>query len=42
MQWKDNLTHLILVVVVLGLTLLMVYVDAQAQIVFASDRAWAA
>ena len=39
MQRRDNLTHFILAsVVVLGLTLLMVCVDAQAQIVFASDR----
>ena len=39
MQWKDNLTHFILAgVVVFCLTLLMVVVDAQAQIVFASER----
>ena len=39
MQRRTNLTHFILAgVVVLGLTLLMVCVDAQAQIVFASDR----
>ena len=39
MKRRDNLTHLILAsVVVLGLTPLMVCVDAQAQIVFASDR----
>ena len=36
-----NLAHLILaVVVVLGLTLLMVCVDAQARIAFMSDRDW--
>ena len=39
MQRKYNLAHLILaIVVVLGLTLLMVAVDARAQIVFMSDR----
>ena len=39
MQWRYNLPPLILAIVVaLGLTLLMVYVDVQAQIVFASDR----
>ena len=39
MQRKYNLTHLILaVVVVLGLTPLMVTVEAQAQIAFSSDR----
>ena len=39
MQRGDNLAHLILaVVVVLGLTLLMVVVDAQGQIAFASNR----
>ena len=39
MQRRDNLTHLILVnVVVLVLTPLMVAVEAQAQIVFQSDR----
>ena len=40
MQRRHNLAHFILVgVVVLGLTPLMVCVDAQAQIAFASDRA---
>ena len=39
MQRRHTLAHLILAsVMVLGLTLLMVCVDAQAQIVFASDR----
>ena len=39
MQRRYNLTHFILVgLVVLGLTLLMVCVDAQAQIAFASER----
>ena len=39
MHRRDNLAHLILVaVVVLGLTLLMVCVDAQAQIAFFSRR----
>ena len=39
MQRRHNLTHLILAsVVVLGLTLLMVCVDAQAQIAFVSHR----
>ena len=39
MQRRYNLTHLILAsVIVLGLTLLMVCVDAQAQIAFVSDR----
>ena len=39
MHRRYNLTHFILAgVVVLGLTLLMLSVDAQAQIVFASDR----
>ena len=39
MQRKYNLTHFILTsVVVLGLTLLMVCVDAQARIAFVSDR----
>ena len=39
MQRRYNLAHLILVaVVVLGLTLLMVCVDAQAQIAFVSER----
>ena len=39
MQRRDNLTHLILAIVVaLGLTLLMVVVDAQAQIAFSSNR----
>ena len=39
MQRRYNLTHLILVVViVLGLTLLMVCVEAHARIAFASDR----
>ena len=39
MQRRCNLAHLILaIVVVLGLTLLMVCVDAQAQIAFASQR----
>ena len=41
MQRRDNLAHLILViVVVLGLTSLMVAVDAQARIAFMSDRDW--
>ena len=39
MQRRYSLTHLILaIVVVLGLTPLMVCVDAQAQIAFISDR----
>ena len=39
MQRRFNLTHFILAsVVVLGLMLLMVAVDAQAQIAFMSDR----
>ena len=39
MQRRTNLTPLILAIVgVLGLTLLMVCVDAQAQIVFSSHR----
>ena len=39
MQPKYNLAHFLLaIVVVLGLTLLMVCVDAQAQIAFASQR----
>ena len=39
MQRRYNLTHFLLAsVVVLGLTLLMVCVDAQAQIAFVSDR----
>ena len=39
MQRKDNFTHLILaIVIVLGLTPLMVCVDAQAQIAFMSQR----
>ena len=39
MQRKDKLTYMILAsVVVLGLTLLMVNVDAQARIAFMSDR----
>ena len=41
MQRRDNLAHLILVIVVaLGLTPLMVCVDAQARIAFMSDRDW--
>ena len=41
MQRRYNLTHLILAsIVVLGLTLLMITVDAQAQIAFMSDRDW--
>ena len=41
MYRRYNLTHLILAsVVVLGLTLLMVAVDAQARIAFMSDRDW--
>ena len=41
MRRRCNLAHLILAVVVaLVLTLLMVVVDAQAQIVFMSDRVW--
>ena len=36
---KTNLTHFILaIIVVLGLTLLMVCLDAQAQIAFVSER----
>ena len=39
MHWRYNLAHLILAsVVVLGLALLMVAVDAPAQITFASNR----
>ena len=38
MQRRDNLTHLILAGVVLSLTLLMVVVNAQAQITFMSNR----
>ena len=39
MQQRFNLTHFILAIVgVLGLTLLMVCVDAQAQIIFSSHR----
>ena len=38
MQRRHTLTHLILAVVVLSLTLLMVVVDAQARIAFMSDR----
>ena len=39
MQWKYNLGHFILAsTVVLGLTLLMVWADAQARIVFISQR----
>ena len=39
MRWRYTLVHLILAIVVaLGLTPLMVCVDAQAQIVFVSDR----
>ena len=39
MQRRDTFAHLILaIVVVVGLTLLMVVVDAQAKIVFSSDR----
>ena len=39
MHRRDNLAHFILTgVIVLGLTLLMVCVDAQARIAFASDR----
>ena len=41
MLWRYNLAHLILAsVIALGLTLLMVAVDAQAQIAFESDRDW--
>ena len=41
MQRRTSLTHLILTVVIaLVLALLMVAVDAQAQIVFMSDRVW--
>ena len=41
MQRRYNLTHFLLAsVAVLVLTPLMVYVDAQAQIVFMSDRDW--
>ena len=40
MQRRYNLAHLILAsVIILGLTMLMVYVDAQAQIAFVSERA---
>ena len=39
MHRRDNLAHFILAgVIVLGLTLLIVCVDAQARIVFESDR----
>ena len=39
MRRRYNLAHLLLAsVVVLGLTLLMVGVDAQARIAFVSDR----
>ena len=39
MNWKYNFAHLILAgVVVLGLTLLTVDVDAQTRIVFMSER----
>ena len=39
MQRRDNLAHFLLaIVVLLGLTLLMIDVDAQAQIAFASNR----
>ena len=39
MQWRYNLTHFLLAsVVVLGLTPLMLCVEAQAQIAFMSDR----
>ena len=41
MHRRYSIAHLILaIVVVLGLTPLMVVVDAQAQIVFMSDRDW--
>ena len=41
MQRIYNLAHFILVIVVVSvLTLLMVCVEAQGQIVFASDRVW--
>ncbi|RKU08782.1 hypothetical protein C6502_14510, partial [Candidatus Poribacteria bacterium] len=41
MHRRDNLAHFILVsVVILGLTPLMVCVDAQARIAFMSDRDW--
>ena len=41
MQRRDNLTHLILSsAIILGLTPLMVCVDAQARIAFESDRDW--
>ena len=41
MQRRYNLAHLVLVAVVaLGLTLLMLCVDAQARIAFMSDRDW--
>ena len=41
MQRRFNLTHFILAVVMaLSLTPLMIVVDAQAQIVFMSDRVW--
>ena len=39
MQWRSNLAHFILsIVVALGLMLLMIGVDAQARIAFMSDR----
>ena len=39
MQWRYGIAHFVLAsVVTLGLTLLMVVVDAQAQIAFASNR----
>ena len=41
MQRRYNLTHFILAIVaILGLTPLMVCVDAQARIAFMSDRDW--
>ena len=41
MQRRYNLAHFILAsVIVLGITLLMVNVDAQARIAFMSDRDW--
>ena len=41
MHRRYSIAHLILaIVIVLGLTPLMVVVDAQAQIVFMSDRDW--
>ncbi len=38
MHRRDNLAHFVLAIIVLGLTLLMVCVDAQARIAFVSNR----